>query len=89
LPIIRSYVVALAFGVEVPLIYFFAFVPIILLFTRLPISIYGFGIGLVNHIIILIGLLPGAIFYMLLKSSDRQMIKRGKLADDTARHAPA
>jgi uncharacterized protein (TIRG00374 family) len=111
LPIFRSYLVALAFGVEVPLIYFFAFIPIILLLIRLPISIdgfgiqeggfvyflslagvsssIGFGIGLVNHIIILIGLLPGAIFYMLLKSSDRQMIKRGKLADDTARHAPA
>jgi hypothetical protein len=86
LPIIRSYIVALAFNVHVPLIYFFAFVPIILLLIRLPISIDGFGIheggyvyflslvgvassdgfaiGLINHLIFLIGILPGGLIYL-------------------------
>jgi uncharacterized protein (TIRG00374 family) len=85
LPIIRSYLVAMAFQVTIPLLYFFAFVPVILLLIRLPISFDGFGIqeggfmyffsllgisktlgfsiGLLNHVIFLIGVTPGAIFY--------------------------
>ena len=42
--ILISYLIALAFAIDVSLIYFFAFVPIILLFVRLPISFDGFGI---------------------------------------------
>ncbi|MCF8023995.1 MAG: flippase-like domain-containing protein [Desulfobacteraceae bacterium] len=44
LMVVRSYLIALAFNINVSLVYFFAFVPIILLLTRLPISFDGFGI---------------------------------------------
>lgn len=43
--ILRSYIVALALGVEVPLIVFFAFLPLVTLLNRLPISFDGFGIN--------------------------------------------
>lgn len=45
LPIIRSYIVGLAVGVNLPISYYFAFQPIVILLTRLPISIDGFGIN--------------------------------------------
>jgi uncharacterized protein (TIRG00374 family) len=86
LPIVRSYILALAFNVHVPFAYFFAFVPIVLLLIRLPISIDGFGlheagyvyflslvgvpsadglaIGLINHLIFIVGILPGGIIYL-------------------------
>jgi len=44
LPVIRGYLVATALSLNVSLAYFFAFVPIILLMIRLPISIDGFGL---------------------------------------------
>ena len=44
LPIIRSYFVAKALNVDIPLTFFFAFLPVILLLIRLPISFDGFGI---------------------------------------------
>jgi uncharacterized protein (TIRG00374 family) len=83
--IIRSWIVARALGITTPLIYFFAFVPIIILLVRLPISLHGFGIqemgfvyflslvgisetvgfsiGIVDHFILIIGIMPGALFY--------------------------
>jgi len=45
LPILRSYIVGLALGVDLPISYYFAFQPIVILLTRLPISIDGFGIN--------------------------------------------
>lgn len=86
LPIVRSYLVGLSFGVDLPIGYYFAFQPIILLLIRLPLTIDGFGIneglfayflglmgvsftlglgiGLVNHILFLLVLLPGGILYL-------------------------
>lgn len=85
--IIRSFIVATALHISIPFFYFFAFLPIILVLIRLPISLHGFGIneggfvyflsligipkalgfsiGLIDHFIILIGILPGALFYAL------------------------
>jgi uncharacterized protein (TIRG00374 family) len=40
----RSYVVALALGVHAPFIYFLAFVPVVLVLTRLPLTVSGFGL---------------------------------------------
>lgn len=84
--ILRSYVVAQALNVEIPFIYLFSFVPIIMALIRLPISLNGFGIneggfvfflsligiskttgfsvGLIDHLIVLIAILPGGIFYL-------------------------
>src|SRR3989339_49832 len=39
------YIVALAFNISVPLIYFFLFIPIITLIIMIPISIGGLGVG--------------------------------------------
>lgn len=83
--ILRSYTVAIAINASVSLSYFFAFIPIILVLIRLPISIHGFGIneggfayflslfgvsetlgfsvGIIDHFVVLVGILPGAIFY--------------------------
>ena len=94
LPIIRSYLVAVSLGVDIPLVYFFSFVPIILLLIRLPISFDGFGIqeggfiyflsffgvsatlafsvGIINHFVFLLGLLPGAFFYAVSGFKKRQ-----------------
>ena len=94
LPILRSYFVAKALNVNIPLTYFFAFLPVILLLIRLPISFDGFGIqeggfayflslagttategfsiGLVNHIIFIIGILPGGIFYLTEKIDTKE-----------------
>lgn len=44
LPILRAYFVAKALNSDIPLKYFFAFLPVILLLIRLPISFDGFGI---------------------------------------------
>ena len=87
LVILRSYVIALALGVELPLLTYFAFLPFVTLMNRMPISFDGFGInealfiyflalfgvpaeqgfviGLVNHLVFLVGVLPGGVFYIL------------------------
>jgi len=86
LPIVRSFIIAIALHAYVPLSYFFVIVPIALLLIRLPISFDGFGIhegvfvyflaligiskdvgfsiGLTNHLVFLIALLPGWVFYL-------------------------
>jgi glycosyltransferase 2 family protein len=43
-PILWSYCLALAFGIDVPLLYFFILVPLVLALRRLPISIDGIGV---------------------------------------------
>lgn len=87
--VLWSYYTAMALNVEISLIYFIAFVPITLVFIRLPISLDGFGIqeslyvyflmqvgvshslgftvGFLTHIITIVGILPGGIFYALNK----------------------
>ena len=84
--IFRSYVVAQALGVQVPFIYLFSFVPIIMALIRLPISLDGFGIneggfvyflsliginksigfsvGLIDHLVVMIAILPGGFFHL-------------------------
>jgi uncharacterized protein (TIRG00374 family) len=43
-PILWTYLLALAFGIEVPFAYFFILMPIVLILVRLPISLDGFGV---------------------------------------------
>jgi glycosyltransferase 2 family protein len=43
-PLFWTYSLSLAFGIEVPLLYFFILVPIVLALVRLPISLDGFGL---------------------------------------------
>jgi uncharacterized protein (TIRG00374 family) len=43
-PILMNYSLSLAFGMEIPLLYFFILTPIVLVLVRLPISIDGIGI---------------------------------------------
>ena len=43
--IVRSYVMALALGVELDVLVFFAFLPLVTLLNRLPVSFDGFGIN--------------------------------------------
>jgi len=86
--VLWAYYIGLSLNVHVSLLYFLAFIPIVLLFTRLPVTIDGFGIneglyvyflafagvnesvaftiGFLNHIITIIGILPGGIFYLLI-----------------------
>ena len=87
LPIVRAWVVAIAFGADVALVYLFAFVPLEMLLARIPLSLDGFGlreatfvvflgfvgvaenlgfaIGLVNHVLFVVAVLPGWLFYLL------------------------
>lgn len=82
----RCYIIALTINTNIQLSYFFAFVPIILVAVRLPISLSGFGIheggfvyflslvdisktssftiGIIDHLIVLYAVLPGALFYV-------------------------
>jgi glycosyltransferase 2 family protein len=84
--ILRSYIIALALNVHLPLSYFFVIIPLVLVLVRLPISVDGFGIqegamvyflsvlgvtealafsvGITNHFISLITLLPGAVIHI-------------------------
>jgi uncharacterized protein (TIRG00374 family) len=86
-PVLWCYIVSLGLGLTIPLLYFLAFVPTIIVLVRLPISLDGFGIqeggfvyflalvgaptslglsvGLISHLAVLVGLLPGALFYAL------------------------
>ena len=43
-PLFWTYFLSLAFGIEVPLLYFFILIPIVLALVRLPISLDGIGI---------------------------------------------
>ena len=86
LVIVRSYVVALSLGVDLSLFVYFAFLPLVTLLNRMPISFDGFGInevlfiyflglfgvlhesafliGLINHLLFIVAILPGGIFYV-------------------------
>jgi uncharacterized protein (TIRG00374 family) len=107
LPVIRSYIITIALGVDIPILYFFAFVPIILVLIRLPISFDGFGlheggfvfflslmgvanetgftVGILNHLIFLVGILPGGLFYML-DAGGREAAVEAASATDTSPH---
>jgi hypothetical protein len=83
--VLWSYTIALGLDIHIPLIYFLAFMPLVLFLIRLPISFDGFGIneglfvyflslvgiqaatgfsvGIINHFITIIGILPGGLFY--------------------------
>lgn len=56
-PIINSFSVSRAFNLDVPCLYFFIFVPIIMIVIRLPISFDGFGVreGLYVYLFGLVG----------------------------------
>ena len=58
-PIFMSYLLSLAFGMEIPLLYFFILVPIVLVLVRIPISIDGIGIqeGTYVYFFALVGLM--------------------------------
>jgi len=100
LPIIRPYIIAIAFDVYVPFLYLCAIVPLELILIRLPISFEGFGIregifvyflgligfsadmafsiGLTNHLIFLIAVLPGLLFYVLdgkVKEAEARLVR--------------
>ena len=101
-----NYFIALSFHVTVGLIYFIAYVPIMMLLVRIPISLNGFGIneggstfflalvavpkaigfsiGLIDHFVNIIGILPGAIFYIFEKDvkefqKEKEMIEENSL----------
>lgn len=44
-PLMWAYLLSLAFGIDVPVLYFFILIPIVLVLIRLPISLDGFGIN--------------------------------------------
>jgi uncharacterized protein (TIRG00374 family) len=87
LPLWWTYCLALAFGMQIPLLYFFVLLPIVLVLVRLPISLDGIGLqegafvffltqvgvahtdafllGLASHILAVISILPGGVFYAI------------------------
>lgn len=48
--VLRSYIVALSFNLDIGFLYFLQFVPIVILVNRLPISINGFGLNEISYI---------------------------------------
>ncbi len=85
--------VAMSFQLNVSFLYFVGFVPLMMFFVRIPISInglglresgaayflslagvsasIGFSVGVIEHLTLLIGILPGAIFYLFNKSLEK------------------
>lgn len=57
-PVIANYIAAYAIGLYVPILYFLAIIPIVQLFTKMPISFNGIGIneGLLVYFFSLLGL---------------------------------
>ncbi len=66
LPVLWTYFISLAFGMTVPLLYFFILMPIVLVLVRLPISMDGFGLqeGAFVYFLGLIGV-PAAEAFLL------------------------
>lgn len=58
-PLFWTYFLSLAFHIEIPLLYFFILIPIVLVLVRLPISLDGFGIqeGAFVYFLALIGIM--------------------------------
>lgn len=58
-PLFWTYILSLAFNIEVPLLYFFILIPIVLVLVRLPISLDGIGIqeGAFVYFLALIGVM--------------------------------
>jgi uncharacterized protein (TIRG00374 family) len=65
-PLFWTYFLALAFRIEVPLLYFFILVPIVLVLVRLPISLDGLGIqeGAFVYFLALIGIAHSEAFLL-------------------------
>lgn len=88
--IVVYFLVATSFNLDISLLYFIAFIPIVMFLARIPISINGLGItegsmiyflslvgvassvgfsvAVVNHLVLLVGILPGALFYAMNKN---------------------
>jgi hypothetical protein len=59
LRVLVHYEVSLALGLEIPVIYFFLFIPVIAIFIALPISIGGLGIREGLGVILFCGVIQG------------------------------
>lgn len=98
-----AYLIALGLNAHIDFIYFIAFLPLVILLGRMPVSFDGFGlkegmfvyfltrtgissamafnIGFLNHLITIVGILPGGIFYLFnrdlkeIKSTGKQYVK--------------
>ncbi len=70
LPVLWGYYLSLAFGIAVPLLYFFILTPIVLVLVRLPISLDGFGLqeGTFVYFLALVGVPPAEAFLLGLAS---------------------
>lgn len=65
-PLFWTYSLAVAFQMEIPLLFFFILVPVVLLLAQLPISLDGFGIheGVYVYFLGLVGV-PSAVAFLL------------------------
>lgn len=65
-PILWTYFLAQAFGIDIPLPFYFVLVPIILVLVRIPISLDGFGVqeGGFVYILSLIGIVSSEAFLL-------------------------
>ena len=70
LPIFRTWIIALAMNIHVPLSYYFIIVPVWLFVVRIPISFQGFGVreGVFVYFLALAGVDNGSAFTMSLLS---------------------
>ena len=100
--ILINFLIAVALHLQVPLSYFIAYIPIMMLIVRLPISFSGLGIieggtiyflglvgvsqavafsvGIMNDLLILVGLIPGSICYAFNRSETK--IATAELAEE-------
>jgi uncharacterized protein (TIRG00374 family) len=69
-PLFWTYFLSLAFNIEIPLLYFFILIPIVLVLVRLPISLDGFGIqeGAFVYFLALIGVVKSEALLLGLAS---------------------
>ncbi len=88
--IVINFLIATGLNISVPITYFIAYIPIVMVLVRIPISFSGLGIneggaiyflgllgvpsvlafslGIIDNVITIVGLIPGAIFYALNRS---------------------
>lgn len=65
-PIFWTYFLALSFGIQVPFVYFFILVPVVLVLVRIPISLDGAGIqeGTFVYLLSFMGISSSAAFFL-------------------------
>ncbi len=70
LPLTWTYLLAQAFGIEIPFLYYFVLIPIVLVLVRLPISFDGFGVqeGAFVYLLSLVGTPASDAFFLGLTS---------------------